>query len=233
MPAEGGRSPTGAGAFRQEDFDGRLVADAAVGTLAIVFILPVSDRDLSIDLADEQLPVETVIAESTVKALHPRILPWRARIDVEGLDWVSVMSNPIAQDLGDELRSVIAAYVPGSAVALAHFFKSIDDPLRANAPCAQKHQAESAELVDHAENLEGATVFGGIEDEVAAPDIPWETRLCSGASGDPSAGVFATIDLSSQSFFAAHRLHLFVVDHASGVSEGRRDEAVAVSGFLK
>ena len=53
----------------------------------------------------EDLPVEKLIAQLVVEALHIRLLPWGARSNVMGGD--PLLAQMILQGVGNELRPII------------------------------------------------------------------------------------------------------------------------------
>ena len=81
-----------------------------MGADLIELLSPVSDHYSAFAQGVEHLPPETFPAELVVEAFHVAILPGTAWIDVEGLDFR--LLQPVSQEVGDKLRSVIGEVVP-------------------------------------------------------------------------------------------------------------------------
>ena len=71
------------------------------------------------------LAVEALVAEAAVEGFHEAVLPWAARLDVEGL--YLVCCQPALEFLGDKLRAVVGADVVGRSVLGDGALHQVDD----------------------------------------------------------------------------------------------------------
>ena len=96
---EGGRSPTRIEALVKVDFYGGLVVDATVRSDRVIGLLEVRNTDFGIEQINEPFSIETLVSEPTVEAFDKRILPRAARLNVYGIDLVSL--QPTLDGLSD------------------------------------------------------------------------------------------------------------------------------------
>jgi hypothetical protein len=75
-----------------------------VGLDGVVLDAPVLDQHLGLEQAAEGLDGEQLIAQAATEALHIRVLPGRAGLDVAGPG--AVEPAPVAQGVGGQLRAV-------------------------------------------------------------------------------------------------------------------------------
>ena len=151
------------------EFEGRDVAQGAVGPEVIVFPSPVFEDDPGLRQCPELLPIQAFITEPGIEALDVSVLPWASRVDIEGLD--AVISKPLAKLLFDELGAVIAADVLRGSVFLdepAHnltHLAGIDFAIHMDA------EAFPGVFIDDVEHTEFPATLGGAVDEVPAPHV--------------------------------------------------------------
>ena len=115
----------------------------------------------------EEFNREQLITQTTVKTLCIAILPRTAWLDVQGLN--AKLLQPPANRLGNELRTIVAAYVLGHPVHHEQLRESIDDVLCLEAPRDIQRDTSACVLVDDCEDLQRLTALCSIEDKVPAP----------------------------------------------------------------
>jgi hypothetical protein len=110
-PVEGGRSPTGTGDGTSlwAKVAGAKVAEAAMGSVLVVFPAVVFDDHPRFGQGVELLAVEAFVAEPSVEAFDEAVLPRAAGLDVEGFH--PVILEPLLDGPGDELGAVVAPQV--------------------------------------------------------------------------------------------------------------------------
>lgn len=84
-----------------------------MGPFLVVVTAIVLDEDASFGHAEHEFPVEAFVTQRAIEALDMAILLRAARIDVEALD--PALGQPLLQDSGNELRSIVTADVLGQA----------------------------------------------------------------------------------------------------------------------
>ena len=90
-----------------------------MGPLLVVGPSVVFDDDAGLDHTEHEFPVQALVTQRAVEALHVPVLPGTARVDGEGLD--VTLGQPAWQGAGDELAAVVAADVTRRA-SLGHQF---------------------------------------------------------------------------------------------------------------
>lgn len=83
------------------------VAQPAVRPELVVVLAVDPDDHPDLGHLVELLPVQAFVPEAFVEALHKAVLPRAARFDVQGP--APVFLEPSLDDLGDELRAVVAS----------------------------------------------------------------------------------------------------------------------------
>jgi hypothetical protein len=178
----------------------------AVRPVAVVVLAVVLDHHLGLSEAGEDLDREQLVADAAVKALHERVLPWRARFDERRPG--PGEPTPVPKRVRGHLRTVVtpdelrtAALLGDDPVQYFHDLVAIDAALGFH------RQRLAGELVHDVQELEVVPVRGLIplkmdrpRDRAAAPaagqPAPW-TRPAAGACGAcaaPAAPPHATPD---------------------------------------
>ena len=77
--------------------------------LVVVVVAPIGEDHSRLAQGVDQLSIKTLCPEATVEALGISVLPGATGINVESLD--VVYPQPLLDDLGNELRPIVRAYV--------------------------------------------------------------------------------------------------------------------------
>lgn len=205
------------------------VAQGTVGTQGVVLAAEADEGDLGAAEGVEELAVEELVAELVVEALDVGVLPRGAGRDVERADVLG--HEPVADGVGDELRAVVAAQVPGGA-ALGHDLgDDRDDVLGSEAPGGPQGEALAGVLVDHREDLEAGPRARLVVHEVAAPYVSGVGGLPAlrRRGAEPAGLALALAD--PQACLGPDALHALRVHLLAGPAQQRRDPPVAVAGM--
>lgn len=73
--------------------------------LVVVMLAPHGSYDSRFSQRIEDFAVQQFVAQSCVEAFDIAVLPWTAGLDVQRFD--TDLAQPLAQSLGNELRSVV------------------------------------------------------------------------------------------------------------------------------
>jgi len=112
----------------------------------VVLPPPSLDQHLRLLEREEDLPVEQLIPQLAVEALHIAVLPRAPRLDEEGLCTDSL--QPAPDHLRSELRTVVGAYVFRNALEDEQFGEQLEHIIRSDPSGHLDGQALSGELVD-------------------------------------------------------------------------------------
>src|SRR3954463_2938575 len=158
---------------------GRLVAQGRVWAAGVVVPPPALDDDLGLGQRVEDLTVEQLVTELAVEALAVAVLPGATGLDVGSLR--PHRGDPLADDLGDELRAVVGADVLRHAAQDEQVREHVDDVDRAQLAADPDCQALTGELVDDVEHAVLPSVVGPVLDEIVGPDVVRVLRPQPGA----------------------------------------------------
>ena len=135
----------------------------------VVVIAPLLDDDLCFLEAVEDFLVEALIAQLAVEGLAIAVLPWTARLDVEGLG--PEPGEPSANDLGCHLGAVVGSDVFRDATVEHHVRQRLDDDQAVDAASNPDSQALATMFVDQCHETDATAVMGLSLDEVIAPHM--------------------------------------------------------------
>ncbi len=180
----------------------------------VVILEPVSEDDPGLAQCVNQFPVQTFFAETAIEAFHIAILPWTARINVEGFDIVFL--EPLLDCCGDELGSVVRADVLRGSMTLDGFLQDIQNIGGLNSPLRMDAVALAGKLINQIEGPQLASALGIVADEVPGPDMILLPRLLGKARGEALTASPGLFRWYLQPFFAPNPLHLLLV-HAPGL----------------
>ena len=174
-------------------------AQAAMRALRVVLDPPVLDQHLRLEQAVELLDGQELVAQPAVERLHVRVLPRRTGLDVAAAR--AAEPAPVAQGVGRELWTVVAADVPRRRPAPG------DDPVErggggigVDAPGGHDRERLPRVLVDDVEQFQDPPVRGLVELEVERPDVvrPLGTEPPRGLSRVPQTLALASLHRDAQ-----------------------------------
>jgi len=138
-----------------------------VSSVDVVVDAPVLEEHLSLEQTVEELTVQELVAQSAVERLDPGVLPWRSRVDEDGVD--AGEPAPVDHGIGNELGSVVEAQV-GRRSSLGHqLLQAAHDGVCPDGALGLDGQALTGTLVDDVQHLDGPPVGGLVELEVEGP----------------------------------------------------------------
>jgi hypothetical protein len=135
----------------------------------VILVLPAGRQGFGITQAIEQLCVEKLVTDTTVKALGVAVLPGGSGLDIQRL--YARQSKVITNGGGNEFRPVVTAYVAKDTTNQHDLADQGDHIHCFDAPLDLKQQAFTGILIDQAQPLQGPTVLITVMDEVPGPDI--------------------------------------------------------------
>jgi hypothetical protein len=136
---------------------------------AIVVVLPGADHDPCLLQAVEDLELEALVPKLAVEAFAKAILPRTAGLDVECFG--AELGEPLAQRLGDHLRTIVAANMLWNALLEHGIGQRLDNAKGIDPTCHAKRQALARVLVDQGHDPNASAVMGAGLDKVEAPDV--------------------------------------------------------------
>ena len=145
----------------------RPVAKRTVRPLLIVFDAPLFEDHPRFEQAAKQLTVQALVPQFVVEALNVGVLPRAARRDVDRPHLLR--PQPVPDRIRDELRPVVAADVPGPAVARHRRFDHRDHVHRSDRPRRMRGEAHPAVFIDQREHPEPRSILRLVLHEVPAP----------------------------------------------------------------
>src|SRR5438093_9410642 len=124
-----------------------------------------SSRSLSWSRAKrDRLPI--FFQRKCSQLLDVAVLPRASRLDVDGLYFL--LLEPVLDRIGDELRAVVAAQAPRTAISLEGGIHHRDDIHRPDRPPRVHRQRAPRMLVHQCQDTEPAAVLGLVLNEVPA-----------------------------------------------------------------
>ena len=104
-----------------------------------------------------------------MEAFHVAVLPRTTGFDEEGLD--PLLLQPIQQESGNKLGSVVRTDVGGGPVLLNEFLHDLPCLLRSDVAVDVQGVDLTGVFVNHAQHPEGAAFYRPIVDEIPAPHV--------------------------------------------------------------
>ncbi len=122
----------------------------------------VLDDDAGLGHAEHEFPVQALVSQRAVEALHVPVLPGTGWLDVEGFD--VTFGQPALQGAGDELAAIIAADVGGHPSLDDQSFHDFNEVVGGELAGDVEGQALAAVLVDDREDAQLASIVGAVTD---------------------------------------------------------------------
>ena len=133
-------------------------------------IAPPTGDDPHLLEAVENFAVEQFVTQAGVEALDIAVLPWAARLDVEGGN--AQPAQPFSHDIGHKFGAIIGPDMLRRAMLNEQIGQRVDHVVRPETAERYHGQAFAAELVADGEHPELAPVMGLILDKIVGPDMP-------------------------------------------------------------
>lgn len=198
----------------------------------VVLAQPLIDDGLSLPGGSEPFGIQDLPAQGAIEPFVVAVLPWRARIDLNGFD--ADPEKPVLEWSRAELRAVVGTQVFRFVATEQQRIKGLQDFCRAH-PCRNLHaQRFAGVLVQHGQHLVASPVAQPVVDEVDRPDMvrvlrPQADNRCIVVI-KPLAAFVPMRQL--QAFLAPDSLDLLVIDGPAFGSQELADLAVAVAAIL-
>jgi hypothetical protein len=185
----------------------------AVRPVAVVVLAVVLDHHLGLSEAVEDLDREQLVADAAVKALHERVLPWRARFDERRPG--PGEPTPVPKRVRGHLRTVVtpdelrtAALLGDDPVQYFHDLVAIDAALGFH------RQRLAGELVHDVEQLDRTAVFGDVPLEIKGPHMigTLGAQPVAWHRGIPTSLAFAALGRHPQPLLPPQPLGALAVD---------------------
>src|SRR5580658_5155170 len=198
----------------------------------IVVASPALDDDLGFTQRVEDLAVEQLIAQASIKAFDEAILPRAAGGDVCRL--CADRGDPLPHRGGEELRPVIGANVFRRAAPDEQVREEIDNIDRFEPAGHSNGQAFMGELVDDIEQPDFATVMGALLDKVVRPDVIGAFRPQPDARSvsQPQPAALGLSGRNLQPLASPDPLDPLVIDQPAGSAQQLGNLAIAVATIL-
>ena len=198
----------------------------------IVVTSPALDHDLSLLQRIEDLPIQQLIAQTSVEALDVAVLPRAAGCDVGRLG--ADRGDPLPHSCGDKFGTVVRPDVGWHAARDEQIGQHIDHVDRLEFACHPDRQALVRELVEHIEHAILPSVVGAILDEVVGPHVI--AMLWSQADArsvrQPQTAALGLLLGDLQPLLSPDPLDPFVVHKPTGITQQGCDLAVAIAAVL-
>ena len=150
-------------------------AAGAMGSNGIVHPPPLLDKDDSLWQRVEDLSVQELVSQLSVKAFVVSVFPRTSRRDVERLH--TEPAEPATHELRCELRPIVRTKMLRRTVLGEEFGQDLEHVVGSDLTTDLDRQALPRVLVDHRQHLQGTTVERPRAHEVVGPDVILVQRL--------------------------------------------------------
>jgi hypothetical protein len=135
----------------------------------VVGLLPTLDEHLGLEQGVERLPLQELVSELSVEALHVAVLPRRPRLDVQRLH--ADPSKPLPYARGGELASIVAADVLRHAPTHEQITQPLQHVLARELLGHVDRQALPRVLIHDRQHPDRTPVRRSVHHEVVAPHM--------------------------------------------------------------
>ena len=143
--------------------------EAAMRPSLVVVHPPLVENDPGLRQAQEQFPVEQLVAESAVEALHVAVFPRARLLDIERAD--ARPRQPLLDLFGNELRPIVAAQMLRRTPHGEQVLERHDHVPSSERPGHLDRQTLPRELIDHHEDPQLPAILRPLREEVVAPHM--------------------------------------------------------------
>jgi hypothetical protein len=140
-----------------------------MGSHFIVFPSPIFKHHSGFGCRPELLPFQSLFPETGMKTLDIPILPWTARINVEGMDLD--VSKPALQCCFYEFRSIVASDICRRSMSLYQPIKLSEHVCGSNTPSHMNQMTFPSVLIDYREHLQPTAPHSSVVNKVPAPHM--------------------------------------------------------------
>lgn len=177
-------------------------------SVQIVVDPPFLDDLTSMAIAGEEMLVQALVPQPPVEAFDKAVLHRLSRCDVVPLDVTILL--PLQQRIGGEFGAVVADHQQGIATAFCDGIKLPGNTMTRDRVVDDGRQAFPAEVVNHAQDAEAASIDQSVGHEVEAPaliGILRDRHRCPCAQGPLAAATLA----NGEPFLAIEAVELLPV----------------------
>src|SRR5262245_5860459 len=210
----------------------RAVAQRTVRPDRVVLLFPLLTQHPRLQQAGELFGLQQLIPQPAVERLGVAVLPRCPRLNVQCPD--ARLRQPGPQRLGDQLRSVVAAQMTGSAPFGNHTGQHRHGGLGCHAPAHLQRQTLAGELVHQHQPLQRPPVLGPVMDKIPRPDVILVPRPLTHATvaAVPQPTLLVLFPWDLETLLPPQPVDTLAVDPEAGIPQQCPDASVTVTRVL-